>query len=103
MLTDTALELITRTYPSMLPSTKLVRGRCADMDLTFPLLIPLVLANFQRDGFGVYDDNQGNRPNYQSTLSPIKLVPSPYDDTNHTVWVSTIIASIQVTRWVLTN
>jgi hypothetical protein len=56
----------------------------------------MLLANFQRDGRAVYDDNQGNRPNYQSTLSPIKLLPRPYDDTNHTIWVSTIVAVTRV-------
>jgi len=55
---------------------------------TIPVNAPInPVANFQRDGRAVYDDNQGNRPNYQSTLSPIKLAPSPYDDTNHTIWV----------------
>ncbi|KAF9516925.1 hypothetical protein BS47DRAFT_1390250 [Hydnum rufescens UP504] len=54
-------------------------GECAHLTQLVP--------NFQRDGRGVFDDNQGNRPNYESTLSPIKLTPAPYDDTNHTIWI----------------
>lgn len=39
-------------------------------------LIPV--ANFQRDGPGAYD-NQGSRPNYQSTILPLQYKKKPYD------------------------
>jgi hypothetical protein len=45
-------------------------------------------ANFQRDGRAVHDDNQGNRPNYPSTLETLNLPKRPYNDANHTIWVS---------------
>jgi hypothetical protein len=44
-------------------------------------------ANFQRDGRAVHDDNQGNRPNYPSTLETLNLPPRAYNDANHTIWV----------------
>jgi hypothetical protein len=44
-------------------------------------------ANFQRDGRGVYDDNQGSRPNYPSTQQVLNLPKRAYNDANHTIWV----------------
>jgi catalase len=45
------------------------------------------LANFQRDGRGVHDDNQGSRPNYPSTQQVLNLPKRAYNDANHTIWV----------------
>jgi len=45
-------------------------------------------ANFQRDGRAVHDDNQGSRPNYPSSLEKLNLPKRPYNDANHTIWVS---------------
>ncbi|KII85564.1 hypothetical protein PLICRDRAFT_116086 [Plicaturopsis crispa FD-325 SS-3] len=38
-----------------------------------PVNAPIVpVANFQRDGFGTVNGNQGARPNYQSSIAPLK-------------------------------
>ncbi|KAI0051611.1 catalase [Auriscalpium vulgare] len=46
------------------------------------------VANFQRDGAMAFV-SQGNRPNYQSTISPLTYRPKPYDDkeAKHELWV----------------
>lgn len=31
--------------------------------------------------------NQGDRPNYASTVKALKRDPRPYNDDNHTMWV----------------
>lgn len=31
-------------------------------------------------------NNQGNRPDFMSTIDPIKLETRPYNDDNHTIW-----------------
>lgn len=54
------------------------------MELTSSMCHP---ANFQRDGAGVHDDNQGSRPNYPSTQAQLNLPKRPYQDANHTIWV----------------
>lgn len=46
------------------------------------------LANFQRDGRAVYNDNQGSRPNYPSTEQVLGFQRRAYNDANHTIWVS---------------
>jgi catalase len=55
---------------------------------TIPVNCPLSpVANFQRDGHAVHDDNQGNRPNYPSTQQTLNLPTPAYNDANHTIWV----------------
>jgi catalase len=55
---------------------------------TIPVNCPLSpVANFQRDGHAVHDDNQGNRPNYPSTQETLNLPPLAYNDANHTIWI----------------
>jgi catalase len=55
---------------------------------TIPVNCPMSpVANFQRDGRAVHDDNQGSRPNYPSTQQTLGLPPRAYNDANHTVWV----------------
>ncbi|KZP34022.1 catalase-domain-containing protein [Athelia psychrophila] len=54
---------------------------------TIPVNCPFApVANFQRDGAGVHDDNQGSRPNYPSTQAKLNLPKRPYQDANHTIW-----------------
>ena len=54
----------------------------------FCWVLSYLLANFQRDGRAVHDDNQGNRPNYPSTQETLNLPTRAYNDANHTIWVS---------------
>lgn len=54
------------------------------------LILHTLIANFQRDGRAVHDDNQGNRPNYPSTQETLNLPPRAYNDANHTVWVCAV-------------
>jgi hypothetical protein len=60
------------------------------MDIDFHIIV----ANFQRDGRSVHDDNQGSRPNYPSTQEILNLPPRAYNDANHTVWVCVVIGVV---------
>ena len=52
-----------------------------------PVNAPIVpVANFQRDGFMALN-NQGNRPNYQSSLIPLTYKAKPYEAIKHEVWL----------------
>ncbi|KAI0338405.1 catalase [Trametopsis cervina] len=52
-----------------------------------PVNAPLVpVANFQRDGFMAFN-NQGFRPNYQSSLVPLSYKPKPYEQVKHELWL----------------
>ena len=52
-----------------------------------PVNKPLVqVANFQRDGFMAID-NQGTRPNYQSSLVPLTYKAKPYEQVKHESWL----------------
>lgn len=51
------------------------------------------VANFQRDGNMAFDDNQGNRPNYKSTIKPMKYAKRPYN-VEHEVFVGHAIADL---------
>ncbi|KAJ3542899.1 hypothetical protein NM688_g5925 [Phlebia brevispora] len=63
--------------------------------LQIPVNAPTVpVANFERDGKMQVNGNQGNRPNYQSTLSPIKLVPPPYYQDTHQQWMGGAVHSL---------
>ncbi|KAI0795152.1 catalase [Abortiporus biennis] len=44
------------------------------------------VANFQRDGFMAID-NQGWRPNYQSSLIPLEYKAKPYQQAKHEEWL----------------
>ena len=44
------------------------------------------VANFQRDGFMAIN-NQGSRPNYQSSLIPLSYKAKPYESVKHEVWL----------------
>ena len=52
-----------------------------------PVNRPLVpVANFQRDGFMAFE-NQGTRPNYQSSLVPLAYRPKSYEQAAHETWL----------------
>ncbi|KAK7691607.1 hypothetical protein QCA50_005006 [Cerrena zonata] len=52
-----------------------------------PVNAPLVpVANFQRDGFMAIN-NQGARPNYQSSLIPLSYKPKVYENVKHELWL----------------
>ena len=52
-----------------------------------PVNAPVVpVANFQRDGFMAFD-NQGTRPNYQSSLVPLTYKAKPYEQVKHETWL----------------
>lgn len=52
-----------------------------------PVNKPVVpVANFQRDGPMAFD-NQGTRPNYQSSLVPLTYKAKPYDIADHETWL----------------
>ncbi|EKM53322.1 uncharacterized protein PHACADRAFT_259598 [Phanerochaete carnosa HHB-10118-sp] len=53
-----------------------------------PVNRPLVpIANFQRDGPMAFE-NQGTRPNYQSSLVPLTYKPKPYEQVKHETWLA---------------
>ncbi|PLW11523.1 hypothetical protein PCANC_13111 [Puccinia coronata f. sp. avenae] len=54
------------------------------------------VANFQRDGRMALGDNQGNRPNYKSTIKPmIKYPPRPYQfPGDHEVFIGQAVADL---------
>ncbi|KAI0672137.1 catalase-domain-containing protein [Trametes maxima] len=52
------------------------------------------VANFERDGRMNVNGNQGDRPNYLSTLSKIKLPPRTYTDEAHQQWQGGAVASL---------
>ncbi|KZT19348.1 catalase [Neolentinus lepideus HHB14362 ss-1] len=57
-----------------------------------PVNAPIVpVANFQRDGYMAFN-NQGARPNYQSSISPLKYKAKPYSTAQHETWVGNSIA-----------
>ncbi|KAG0152283.1 hypothetical protein CROQUDRAFT_649651 [Cronartium quercuum f. sp. fusiforme G11] len=51
------------------------------------------VANFQRDGLMAFDINQGSRPNYKSTIKPLKYSKRPYT-TEHEVFVGHALADL---------
>ncbi|KAI9436154.1 catalase [Russula earlei] len=68
------------TVPGIEPSADpVLQSRLFSSRLTL-LLWPV--ANFQRDGFATFV-NQGARPNYQSTISPLTYREKPYANTEH--------------------
>ncbi|KAI0649743.1 catalase-domain-containing protein [Trametes meyenii] len=52
------------------------------------------VANFERDGRMNVNGNQGDRPNYLSTLSKIKLLPRTFTDEAHQQWQGGAVASL---------
>lgn len=40
--------------------------------------------------------NQGSRPVFASTQDALKLVPRPYNDDNHTIWVGGAVKYVSV-------
>lgn len=50
-------------------------------------------ANFQRDGFMAFH-NQGNRPNYQSTIQKLTYPEAPYDFSAHEQFVGSLITEL---------
>jgi catalase len=51
-----------------------------------PVNAPTVpVANFQRDGFATFI-SQGARPNYQSTIAPLKYKKKGYENVEHEKW-----------------
>ena len=59
-----------------------------------PVNKPLVpIANFQRDGAMAFD-NQGTRPNYQSSLVPLTYKAKPYEQVKHELWLGHAAADL---------
>jgi len=59
-----------------------------------PVNAPLVkVANFQRDGFMAIN-NQGFRPNYQSSIAPLTYKQVPYQSTQHEKWLGYAVADL---------
>ncbi|KAI0784110.1 catalase-domain-containing protein [Abortiporus biennis] len=52
------------------------------------------VANFERDGQMNVQGNQGSRPNYLSTLSPIQLPKLPYVEDTHQQWTGGAVRSL---------
>ncbi|GAA5970580.1 hypothetical protein JCM11641_007360 [Rhodosporidiobolus odoratus] len=52
-------------------------------------------ANFQRDGFMAFN-NQGNRPNYASSIQPLNYVKNPYEMSEHEQFVGGAIADLSI-------
>jgi len=50
-------------------------------------------ANFQRDGFMALN-NQGSRPNYQSSIQPLTYLPSKYDISQHEQWTGAAVTDL---------
>ncbi|KAH8832133.1 catalase-domain-containing protein [Flagelloscypha sp. PMI_526] len=60
-----------------------------------PVNCPLnAVANFERDGAMNVLGNQGARPNYLSTMDPIKLPVRPYIDDTHQKWTGGAVSSL---------
>ncbi|EJF63962.1 catalase [Dichomitus squalens LYAD-421 SS1] len=51
------------------------------------------VANFQRDGFMAFN-NQGPRPNYQSSIAPLNYKAKPYENVEHEVFLGTAQADL---------
>ncbi|PIL27423.1 hypothetical protein GSI_10571 [Ganoderma sinense ZZ0214-1] len=59
-----------------------------------PVNAPLSpIANFQRDGFMAFN-NQGNRPNYQSSIQALSYKPKVYENVEHEVFLGTAQADL---------
>ncbi|BGP15172.1 hypothetical protein JCM10213v2_003129 [Rhodosporidiobolus nylandii] len=64
----------------------------AQLPINSPINPP---ANFQRDGAMAFY-NQGNRPNYQSSIQPLTYQRNPYDVSEHEQFVGGAIADLSV-------
>ncbi|GAA6016108.1 hypothetical protein JCM10207_004446 [Rhodosporidiobolus poonsookiae] len=53
------------------------------------------VANFHRDGFMNFD-NQGNRPNYPSSIQPLTYLPRKYEISEHEQFVGGAVADLSV-------
>ncbi|KAK4702110.1 catalase, partial [Phenoliferia sp. Uapishka_3] len=51
------------------------------------------VANFQRDGFMAFN-NQGSRPNYQSSIQPLTYRPAPYTTSKHEQFLGAATADL---------
>ena len=59
-----------------------------------PVNAPLSpVANFQRDGAMAFN-NQGNRPNYQSSIQPLSYKAKVYESVEHEVFLGTAQADL---------
>lgn len=59
-----------------------------------PVNSPIVpINNFQRDGFMAFN-NQGNRPNYQSSILPLSYKAKPYKDAKHEQFLGHALADL---------
>ena len=59
-----------------------------------PVNAPIApVANFQRDGFMAFN-NQGPRPNYQSSIAPLSYKAKPYENVEHEVFLGTAQADL---------
>ncbi|CDO73370.1 hypothetical protein BN946_scf185013.g3 [Trametes cinnabarina] len=59
-----------------------------------PVNAPIApVANFQRDGFMAFN-NQGSRPNYQSSIVPLQYKAKAYENVAHEIWLGTAQADL---------
>lgn len=64
----------------------------AQLPINAPLHPPV---NFQRDGFACFD-NQGARPNYISTIQPLRYAPQGYSTEKHEQFVGASVRDLSV-------
>ena len=59
-----------------------------------PVNAPIApVANFQRDGFMAFN-NQGPRPNYQSSIAPLSYKAKPYENVEHEIFLGAAQADL---------
>ena len=59
-----------------------------------PVNAPIApVANFQRDGPMSFN-NQGSRPNYQSSIVPLQYKAKPYENVDHEIFLGTAQADL---------
>ncbi|EMD36861.1 hypothetical protein CERSUDRAFT_123893 [Gelatoporia subvermispora B] len=71
------------------------RYRLGANSLQIPVNAPIVpVANFERDGYMNVNGNQGSRPNYMSTTSPIQLYNRTWSFDSHQQWIGGAVQSL---------
>lgn len=71
------------------------RYRLGVNHMQIPVNAPITpVANFERDGAMIVNGNQGSRPNYQSTLSPIQIYNRTWNFDSHQQWIGGAVESL---------
>ncbi|GBE83330.1 Catalase [Sparassis crispa] len=71
------------------------RYRLGVNHMQIPVNAPITpVANFERDGAMIVNGNQGSRPNYMSTLSPIMLYNRTWTLDSHEQWIGGAVQSL---------